>query len=64
MRKIAVLSDTHDLLRPEVLERIRTCDGLIHGGDINSQRVIDEILKNMKPRSRTEPSLTSSTTTA
>lgn len=50
MRKIAVLSDTHDLLRPEVLERIRTCDGLIHGGDINSQRVIDEILNNMKPR--------------
>ena len=50
MRKIAVLSDTHDLLRPEVLERIQTCDGLIHGGDINSQRVIDEILNNMKPR--------------
>ncbi|MGN0399813.1 MAG: metallophosphoesterase family protein [Blautia sp.] len=48
--KIAVISDTHGLLRTEVLDIIRECDGLIHGGDINSQNVIDEILKNMKAR--------------
>ena len=41
--KIAVLSDTHGLLRPEVLEQIESCDALIHAGDIGSQRIIDEI---------------------
>ena len=35
--KIAVLSDTHGLLRPEVLEQIESCDALIHAGDIGSQ---------------------------
>ena len=31
---IAVLSDTHGLLRPEVLNRIADCDAIIHGDDI------------------------------
>ncbi len=39
--KIAVLSDTHGLLRPEVLEQIESCDALIHAGDIGSQRIIE-----------------------
>lgn len=37
--KAAVLSDTHGLLRPEVLETITGCDVIIHGGDINKQEV-------------------------
>ena len=41
--KIAVLSDTHGLLRPEVREIIQDCDAVIHGGDINSQGILDEI---------------------
>lgn len=41
--KIAVISDTHDLLRPEVKELISGCDGVIHGGDVNSQKLLDEI---------------------
>jgi len=41
--KIAVISDTHGLLRPEAAEIIAECDAVIHGGDINSQRVLDEI---------------------
>ena len=48
--KIAVLSDTHGLLRPEVLEQIESCDALIHAGDIGSQRIIDEIFIHLKPR--------------
>ena len=38
--KIAVLSDTHGLLRPEVLEQIESCDALIHAGDIGSLRFL------------------------
>lgn len=41
--KAAVLSDTHGLLRPEVLETITGCDVIIHGGDINKQEVLDKL---------------------
>ena len=34
-KKIGIISDTHGLLRPEVLEILRTCDCILHGGDIN-----------------------------
>lgn len=46
--KIAVLSDTHGLLRPQVIEIIKECDAVIHGGDINSQKTLDEILMSRK----------------
>lgn len=46
--KVAVLSDTHNLLRPEVLEIVRDCGAIIHGGDISSQKVLDTICENKK----------------
>ena len=33
--RIAVISDTHNMLRPEVVEVIKTCDAVLHGGDIS-----------------------------
>ena len=33
--RIAVISDTHNLLRPEVADVIKTCDAVLHGGDIS-----------------------------
>ena len=50
--KIAVLSDTHNLLRPEVIEIIKSSNAVIHGGDINSQGVLDEIIYVMKPNAQ------------
>lgn len=41
--KIAILSDTHDLLRPEVLSLLSGCDCILHGGDISSQRILDRL---------------------
>ena len=41
--KIAVLSDTHGLLRPEVMDRIAGCDLILHGGDINKPEIIDRL---------------------
>ena len=35
--RIAVISDTHGLLRPEVIEMIKTSDAVIHGGDIDNE---------------------------
>lgn len=41
--KLAILSDTHGLLRPEVVERLKTADAILHGGDINRQSIVDEL---------------------
>lgn len=45
MAKIGVISDTHGLLREEVLEILRSCDCIFHGGDINRQGVLDALGK-------------------
>ena len=37
--KIAVLSDTHGLLRPEVIECAQSCEGILHAGDFDNQKV-------------------------
>ena len=41
--KLAILSDTHGLLRPEVVEYLKTADAILHGGDINKQAIVDEL---------------------
>ena len=41
--KLAILSDTHGLLRPEVLEHLKAADVIFHGGDINKQSIVDEL---------------------
>lgn len=43
MKRIAVISDTHGLLRPEVIQAITGCDAIIHGGDINNQQILDQL---------------------
>ena len=41
--KISVLSDTHDLLRPEVLALLPGSHCILHGGDISSQRILNQL---------------------
>ena len=41
--KIAILSDTHGLLRPEVVEYLKTADAILHAGDINRQEIVDQL---------------------
>ena len=41
--KIAILSDTHGLLRPQVVEILKTADVILHGGDINNQSIVDRL---------------------
>ena len=41
--RIGVISDTHGLLREEVLEILRSCDCILHGGDINNRGVLDTL---------------------
>ena len=41
--KIGVISDTHDLLRTEVLEKLAGSDRILHGGDISSGKILDQL---------------------
>ena len=43
MKRIIILSDTHGLLRPEVMTRLAGADAIIHGGDINTQTIVDTL---------------------
>ena len=43
MKRIAILSDTHGLLRPEVLDRLEEADVILHAGDINTQAIVDRL---------------------
>lgn len=38
-----IISDTHGLLRPEVIEQIKSNDAVIHGGDFASKSILDKI---------------------
>lgn len=38
--KIGVLSDTHGLLRQQVVDHLSGCDAILHGGDINNQGIL------------------------
>ena len=41
--KIGIISDTHGLLRPEVIKALDGCEAILHGGDINRQEIIDRL---------------------
>ena len=43
MITIAVLSDTHGLLRPEIPEAIKDVDHIIHAGDLGKMEILDEL---------------------
>ena len=38
--KIGIVSDTHDLLRPEVLAELEDCGAILHAGDISSPGIL------------------------
>ena len=43
--RIGVLSDTHDLLRPEALEALAGCECILHAGDISGPAVLDRLAR-------------------
>lgn len=43
MKHIAIISDTHGLLRPEVMARLEGVDAILHAGDINTQAIVDTL---------------------
>jgi len=43
VKRIAVLSDTHGLLRPEVPSHIRDVDLILHAGDVGSPEILQQL---------------------
>ena len=44
MKKIGIISDTHGLLRPEILAKLlKGCDCIIHAGDVNKPEILDTL---------------------
>ena len=41
--RVGLISDTHDLMRPEAIDALRGCDHLIHAGDICSPEVLEAL---------------------
>ena len=41
--RVGLISDTHGLLRPEARAFAAGCDYIIHGGDIGSARILEEL---------------------
>ena len=41
--KLGIISDTHDLLRPEVLSSLSRVDVILHAGDVCSRKIIDRL---------------------
>ena len=40
---LAILSDTHGLLRPQVTEYLKTADAILHAGDINRPALLEQL---------------------
>ena len=43
MVRVGLISDTHGLLRAEVIAFFRGCDHIIHAGDIGGQNILQEL---------------------
>ena len=43
MVRVGVISDTHGLLRPQASAFLRGCSHILHGGDIGTRSVLDEL---------------------
>ncbi len=43
LKKIAIISDTHGLLREDVVNILKTCDVILHGGDVDNEQVYQKL---------------------
>ena len=46
--RVGVVSDTHNLLRPRVLERLEGCERILHAGDVGGLEIL-EALRRIAP---------------
>jgi predicted phosphodiesterase len=42
---IGIISDTHGLLRPEVVNALAGCDHILHAGDVGDNQVLERLAR-------------------
>ncbi|RDH81131.1 MAG: YfcE family phosphodiesterase [endosymbiont of Galathealinum brachiosum] len=42
-RRVAIVSDTHSVISPDILNAIKSCDQIIHAGDICGAHILDQL---------------------
>lgn len=42
-KKVGIISDTHGLLRLEVIEILKDCDCILHAGDVDRPEILDQL---------------------
>ena len=42
-KKVGIISDTHGLLRPEVIGILKDCDCILHAGDVDRPEILDQL---------------------
>ena len=42
-KKVGIISDTHGLLRKEVQNILKSCDCILHAGDIDKPEILDQL---------------------
>ena len=42
-KKVGIISDTHGLLRPEVIRILKDCDCILHAGDVDRPEILDQL---------------------
>lgn len=42
-KRVGIISDTHGLLRPEILDILTNCDCILHAGDVNKPEILDTL---------------------
>jgi putative phosphoesterase len=45
MQRIGLITDTHGMLRPEAIDFLRGCDGIVHAGDVCDPSVLDRLAR-------------------
>lgn len=41
--RIGIISDTHNILRPEVIESMKTCTYILHAGDVCNEEILMQL---------------------
>ena len=52
--RVAVMADTHGVLRPEVEKILETCDVIVHAGDFDTQMLYMKLQRQSRQRQNSQ----------
>ena len=52
--RVAMMADTHGVLRPEVEKILETCDVIVHAGDVDTQMLYMKLQRQSRQRQNSQ----------